>query len=89
MISMKGTVINYRGSYKEQNPKHMIVKVEGIDKRADTPKIIGKKAVWTTSAGKKITGVISAAHGNKGNVRVIFADKGLPGQSLGTKVEIE
>ncbi|MEM4248081.1 MAG: 50S ribosomal protein L35ae [Candidatus Nanoarchaeia archaeon] len=86
---MKGVVVNYRGSYKEQNPKHMIVRVEGVEKRADTKKILGKKVTWTSPAGKKISGVISAPHGSKGQVRVIFAEKGLPGQALGSKVDVE
>jgi ribosomal protein L35AE/L33A len=86
---MKGVVVNYRGSHKQQNTKHMIVRVEGIANRADTKKVVGKKVTWTSPAGKKISGVISAAHGNKGTVRVIFADKGLPGQALGAKVDIE
>lgn len=86
---MKGTILNYRGSYKEQNPKQMIVKAEGISSKADTKKILGKKVVWTSPSGKKISGTITAAHGSKGAVRVSFADKGLPGQALGQKVEIE
>jgi large subunit ribosomal protein L35Ae len=86
---MKGTIVNYRGSHKEQDTKQMILRVEGIANRADTKKVVGKKVTWTSPAGKKISGVISAAHGNKGCVRVIFADKGLPGQALGAKVDVE
>ena len=86
---MKGVVINYRGSYKEQNTNQMIIHVDGIDTKADTKKILGKKAVWTSPAGKKITGTITSAHGGKGNVKASFLEKGLPGQALGQKVEIE
>jgi len=86
---MKGVIVNYRGSYKEQNTNQMIISVEGIATKADTKQVIGKKAVWTSPAGKKITGIITSAHGGKGNVKASFADKGLPGQSIGTKVEIE
>ena len=67
----------------------MILQIEGITSKADTKKVIGKKAVWTSPAGKKIAGTITSAHGGKGNVKASFAEKGLPGQSLGTKVEIE
>ena len=35
-----------------------------------------------------INGVIKAPHGNKGLVRAIF-EKGLPGQAITTKVDIE
>jgi len=86
---MKGTIINYRGSYKEQNTNQMIISIDGITTKADTKKVIGKKAVWTTPTGKKIAGIITSAHGSKGCVKASFLEKGLPGQSLGTKVEIE
>lgn len=52
--------------------------------------MVGKKVVWTTPSKDKktITGKISAAHGNKGCVRVIF-EHGMPGQSLGTEAKVE
>jgi len=37
---------------------------------------------------KKITGKISSAHGGNGVVRAIF-EKGLPGQAIGTDVEVK
>jgi large subunit ribosomal protein L35Ae len=86
---MKGFVVNYRGSLKVKKQKQMIIKADGIDSKADTKKIIGKKVIWTTPSGKKIEGIITQAHGGKGAVRVHFSEKGLPGQAIGTKVEIE
>jgi len=86
---MKGVIVNYRGSLKVKKPKQMIVKVEGINKKEDVKKVVGKKVIWTSPAGKKIEGKITQAHGGKGAVRVLFTEKGLPGQSIGTKVEIE
>lgn len=86
---MKGYVVNYRGSLKVKKLKQMIVKVDGIDKKADTAKLIGKKVVWTSPAGKKLYGIITQAHGTKGAVRVHFSEKGLPGQAIGNKVDIE
>ena len=86
---MKAVVMNYRGSQKEQTNNQMIIKAEGIDKKEDAAKLVGKTVTYTTETGKKISGKISAPHGNKGAVRVIFSDKGLPGQALGTKVDIE
>ena len=85
---MEGIVVNYRGSYKTQHPKQMIIKVVGIDSKDKAEKLIGKKVTWITPTKKEITGKISAAHGNKGAVRAIFAEKGLPGQALGKKVII-
>ena len=56
---MKGFIVNYRGSLKVKKLKQMIVKVDGIDKKEDTKKIIGKKVVWTSPSGKKIEGKIT------------------------------
>jgi large subunit ribosomal protein L35Ae len=86
---MKGVVMSYRGSHKTQNPKQMIIKVEGVDDKEGAEKLRGKMAVWTTPTGKKIEGKIMQPHGNKGAVRVHFSEKGLPGQALGTEVDIE
>lgn len=85
---MEGIIVNYRGSYKTQNPKQMIIKVNGVETKEKAVKLIGKKVTWKTPTNKEISGEISAAHGNKGAVRVIFKEKGLPGQALGNKVII-
>jgi len=65
----------------------MVIIVEGVNKKEDAQKLVGKKVMYNT--GKKdITGKISSAHGNKGAVRAIF-ETGMPGQALGQKVKIE
>jgi large subunit ribosomal protein L35Ae len=86
---MKGFIVNYRGSLKVKNLKQMIIKVDGINSKKDVSKVIGKKVIWTSPSGKKIEGKITQAHGSKGAVRVHFTEKGLPGQAIGQKVEIE
>ncbi len=86
---MKAVIMNYRGSQKQQTNNQMIIKAEGIDKRADAAKLVGKTVTFTTQTGKKISGKVSSPHGNKGAVRAIFAEKGLPGQALGQKVDVE
>lgn len=86
---MKGFVVNYRGSLRVKNLRQMIVKAEGINSKEDTKKIVGKKVVWTSPAGKKLEGKVMQAHGNKGAVRVLFEEKSLPGQAIGQKVDIE
>lgn len=80
--------MSYRGSHKTQNNKQMILKPQGIESKAEAEKLVGKTAVWQSRTGKKIEGKISSAHGNSGAIRVIFAEKGLPGQALGTIIEI-
>ena len=86
---MKGFVVNYRGSLKVKNLKQMIVKVDGIDSKKDVSKVIGKRVIWTTPTGKKIEGKITQAHGSKGAVRVLFSEKGLPGQAIVQKFDVE
>ena len=65
----------------------MIIKV--ADTAEEAEKVIGKTASWTSPSGTVIKGKISALHGRNGAVRVIFEEKGLPGQALGTKIQIE
>ena len=84
---MKARVVQFRRSLKRIHERHFILDVDVKDKE-EAGKFVGKEVVWTSSSGKKIKGKISASHGNKGMVRAIF-EKGLPGQSVGTKVQIE
>lgn len=85
---MEGIIVNYRGSYKTQNPKQIVIKVKGVDSIDKAKKLVGKKVTWKTPSNKEIIGKISSAHGNSGAVRAIFEDKGLPGQALGKKIII-
>ncbi len=64
----------------------MVIKV--ADSADAAAKMIGKTAVWTSSAGKELKGKITQLHGRNGNVRVHFSEKGLPGQALGQKVKV-
>tara|TARA_Y100000310_G_scaffold345465_1_gene465283 strand:- start:2365 stop:2619 length:255 start_codon:yes stop_codon:yes gene_type:complete len=84
---MEATVMHFRQGRHHVNSKQMILKV--ADTAEEAEKTIGKEVVWTSPAGKVIKGKISALHGRKGNVRAIFADLGLPGQSLGTKITVQ
>ncbi|HEX55026.1 MAG: 50S ribosomal protein L35ae [Candidatus Altiarchaeales archaeon] len=84
---MKGVVVNYRGGARTQKTNQMIILPENCSKKEDAVKLVGKKVKWTTPSGKKIMGKITKPHGRKGAVVVRF-NKGLPGQALGTEVEI-
>ena len=66
---------------------HLIVKPEGISKKEDAVKLIGKSVVWKSPAGKEIKGKVAKEHGNSGAIRAIF-EKGLPGQAVTTSVEV-
>lgn len=85
---MEGVIASYKGSHKTQVGNQMIVQVEGVDSRDKAAKLVGKKVVWASTAGKEIKGEIRSAHGNSGALRVLF-ETGMPGQSLGKKVKIE
>lgn len=85
---MKGTIINFRMGRHHQYDNHMIISPEGLNKREEAQKLIGKEVSFKTQTGKLISGKIASAHGNKGAIRVIF-ERGMPGQSLGKKVELK
>lgn len=85
---MEGTIVNYRGGRHTQYTNQMVISVSGYDGKEKSVELVGKKVTWTNSKGNSIIGKVSSAHGNKGAVRAIF-EKGMPGQSLGTKVSIE
>lgn len=85
---MEATIVNFRGSRRRKNFSQIILKINKIDDKKKTEELIGKEVIWKTASGKEIKGKITAAHGNSGAVRSKF-EKGLPGQSLGTKVEIK
>ena len=81
-------IIQFRRGKKTIHEKHFLIEIEGSKNRKDADKFIGKAVIWTSPAGKKINGKIASSHGNKGVVRAIF-EKGLPGQSITTEVEIK
>ena len=86
---MEGIVVNFTGSHKTRymHNTHMVVEVQGCSSREEAAKLVGNGVSWKSPAGKEIKGKVSSAHGSKGCVRVIF-EKGMPGQSLATKVQI-
>jgi len=83
----KGLVVQFRRSRNNYTPRHFLIEIKECDNREKAAKFIGKDVEWKSPANKSIKGKIAAAHGNKGVVRAIF-DTGLPGQSIGTSVEI-
>ncbi|MBN1793174.1 50S ribosomal protein L35ae [Candidatus Woesearchaeota archaeon] len=84
---MQGTINSYKRSIKRTSQRHMIVIVDGISTREKAAELVGKKVTYNTGQ-KDMTGKVASPHGNKGAVRVIF-ETGMPGQSVGGKVQIE
>lgn len=87
---MNGTIAHFRRGRKTQATTQMIVVVDGVEKREEAAKLVGKGVTFTTSGKEKkqISGKVTAAHGNKGAVRVLF-EQGMPGQALAQKVEVK
>lgn len=89
MKFMKGIVVQFRRGRHVIEEKHFLLDF-GMKSREEASKLVGKEVVWTSPGKlkKQIKGKISSAHGNKGLVRAIF-ERGLPGQSITTGVEIK
>ncbi len=85
---MEGIIVNFRGSHHTQYSDQMIVKIMEVENKEQAKKLISRKVVWKSPAGKEIIGKVTKDHGNKGAVRVKF-EKGMPGQCIGEKVFIE
>jgi large subunit ribosomal protein L35Ae len=79
-----GVVQNYRRGPKSQRNLECLVKV--LDIESNGPSIIGWKVGWPHDE-PRLFGTIVKPHGNTGTLRVKFR-KGLPGQALGTNVQI-
>lgn len=84
---VKGKVVQFRRGRKTVKERHFLIDV-GAKDRAAAEKFVGKDVVWKSPAGKEINGKVAGAHGNGGIIRAIF-EKGLPGQSITTEVEIK
>ena len=84
---VSGKVIQFRRGRHTIHERHFLIELEGVSKRAEAEKFVGKNIEWKSPAGRIIKGKIAAPHGNKGIVRAIF-ERGLPGQAITTKVEI-
>jgi len=83
---MEGVISNFRQGKHTQSDNQMVIIVDGVSDKEKATGLVGKKVTWTTPSGKQITGEVRSAHGTKGALRVLF-ERGMPGQSLGEKVQ--
>jgi large subunit ribosomal protein L35Ae len=86
-LDMEATIMSFKRSRRITHNNQMILKVEGITSKEAASKLVGRRVVWKSPAGREINGEIRAAHGNSGAVRALF-ERGMPGQSLFQKVKI-
>tara|TARA_Y100000310_G_C20525278_1_gene735681 strand:- start:688 stop:888 length:201 start_codon:yes stop_codon:yes gene_type:complete len=66
----------------------MIIKLADVNNKDKAKELIGKTITWKSPAGKEIKGKVTKEHGNSGALRVLF-EKGMPGQSIGSSVEVQ
>lgn len=85
---IKATVIQFRRSRTNYTPRHFLIEIPDVNSREKAAKFTGKLVEWKSPSNKIIPGKIAAPHGNKGVVRAIF-ETGLPGQAIGTEVDIK
>ena len=84
--SVEGIIVNYRIGPKTQRPKECIIQFKHLTSASEAGRLVGRKVVWR-SGKNRIIGKVVALHGKKGLVRARFR-KGVPGQALGTSVEL-
>ena len=86
---MEAMIINYRRGRKTQTTNQMVLLVPGYTKEK-AKSLVGKSVIYTCEGKdkKQIKGTISAVHGNSGAVRALF-ETGMPGQAIGSKVEVK
>jgi len=82
----QGIIASYRRGPKTQKPKEYILRFPGIESVSGAARLIGRKVAWPIKK-HKVRGKIVALHGKNGLVRARFR-KGVPGQALGSLIEI-
>jgi len=83
---VQGVITNYRLGPKTQKPKECIIRFAHVAAVSEAGRLVGRK-VACQRGKSRIIGKIVALHGKKGLVRARFR-KGVPGQALGTTVEL-
>jgi len=83
-----GRVVQFRRGRRTYTIRHFLLEIPTVDTKVKALKFVGKPVEWKSPGNKVINGKIAATHGTKGVLRAIF-DQGLPGQSIGTPVEVK
>lgn len=85
---MQARIVNFRGNIRMQKYKQILILVSGVTTKAKAKELVGKAVVWKTPAGREIKGKVTNVHGNGATLRVLF-EQGMPGQCLGTTVDVQ
>jgi large subunit ribosomal protein L35Ae len=78
--------MNYRIGIRTQMSHECLVQFTDVVSAAQAGRLVGRKVMWK-GENKNFIGKIVGFHGKTGVVRVKFK-KGVPGQALGTSVEL-
>lgn len=78
--------MNYRIGIGTQNPKECLIQFAHVNSVSLAGQLVNRKVVWK-QGNVKLIGKIAGPHGKNGVVKVKF-QKGVPGQALGTTVEL-
>jgi large subunit ribosomal protein L35Ae len=81
-----GKIVNYRVGIRTQMPKWCLIQFADANSISKAGQLIGRKVVLKYGKNNFI-GKIMGLHGKKGVVKAKF-HKGVPGQALGTTVEL-
>ncbi len=82
---MRAIIMNFKIGGNTQDPRRVILAVEGVTSFSDASRLVGRKVVWRNPlSGEEFIGKIVRPHGKKGRVIAVFR-KALPGQALGTE----
>ncbi len=82
-----GVIIKHRGiTPKSQKPKEYLIQFSNVKSVSEAGQLIGRKVAWPLGE-RKCIGKIVSLHGKNGLVKACFR-KGVPGQALGSPVEI-
>jgi large subunit ribosomal protein L35Ae len=81
-----GRIMNYRIGIRTQMSSECLIQFAQSSTVAQAGQFIGKRVAWK-GVNKKLIGRIVGFHGRNGVVRARFK-KGVPGQALGTTVEL-
>jgi len=82
----QGVIVNYRTGPRTQKSNECIIQFQKVNSVSEASRLIGRKVAWK-SGKNRLVGKIVALHGKKGFVRARFR-RGVPGQALGTTVEL-
>jgi ribosomal protein L35AE/L33A len=81
-----GTIVNYRIGIRTQMSKWCLIQIIGETTVSKAGQLIGRKMLLRFGKNSFV-GKIVSLHGRKGVVEVKFRE-GIPGQALGSKVEL-